>query len=197
MKPGKPFAFGKIRAGTAPAALFIGLPGNPVSSFVTFLLLVRPLLQALQGADAGMPPALPLRADFDWPRADRRREFLRVRRNDSGGLDLFANQSSGVLTSTVWADGLVDNPPGQAIRARRHGGFPAAGAVDRTLGSRVHMDIKCGTSPRCARRWVPAKRCRSPPMRAWPICATADRPRRRVTPRCWRAAAVRWRSTTG
>ncbi len=57
-----------------------------------------------------------MRADFDWPRADKRREFLRVRLNAAGGLDLFANQSSGVLTSTVWADGLVDNPPGQAIQ---------------------------------------------------------------------------------
>ena len=58
-----------------------------------------------------------MRADFDWPRADKRREFLRARRNAHGGLDLFANQSSGVLTSAVWADGLVDNPPSQAIRA--------------------------------------------------------------------------------
>ena len=57
-----------------------------------------------------------MRADFEWPRPDRRREFLRVRRNADGGLDLFANQSSGVLTAAVWADGLVDNPPGQAIR---------------------------------------------------------------------------------
>jgi molybdopterin molybdotransferase len=57
-----------------------------------------------------------LRADFDWPRPDRRQEFLRVRRNAGGGLDLFPNQSSGVLTSTVWGDGVVDNPPGQGIR---------------------------------------------------------------------------------
>ena len=56
-----------------------------------------------------------MRADFAWPRADRRREFLRVRRNDRGGLDLFPNQSSGVLTSAVWGDGLVDNPPGRTI----------------------------------------------------------------------------------
>jgi molybdopterin molybdotransferase len=54
-------------------------------------------------------------AHFSLPRADRRREFLRVRRNPQGGLDLFANQSSGVLTSLVWGDGLVDNPPGHAI----------------------------------------------------------------------------------
>ena len=63
-----------------------------------------------------MPAGLPLRADFDWPKADKRREFLRVRLNAQGGLDLFGNQSSGVLTSTVWADGLVDNPPGQVVK---------------------------------------------------------------------------------
>jgi len=93
----------------------MGLPGNPVSSFVTFLLAVAPVLRALQGCDPALPAPLPLRADFDWPRPDKRREFLRVRRNANGGLDLFPNQSSGVLTSAVWADGLVDNPPGQAI----------------------------------------------------------------------------------
>ncbi len=58
---------------------------------------------------------MPLVADFDWPRADKRREFLRVRRNASGGLDLFANQSSGVLTSAVWGEGVIDNPAGQTI----------------------------------------------------------------------------------
>jgi molybdopterin molybdotransferase len=62
-----------------------------------------------------VPASLPLRAAFDWPRPDKRREFLRVRLNPEGALELFPNQSSGVLTSTVWADGLVDNPPGQAI----------------------------------------------------------------------------------
>ena len=110
IKPGKPLAFGQVGR-----ALFIGLPGNPVSSFVTFLMAVAPLLRALQGMDAALPQPLPLRADFDWPRPDKRREFLRVRRNAQGGLDLFANQSSGVLTSAVWADGLVDNALGQPI----------------------------------------------------------------------------------
>jgi molybdopterin molybdotransferase len=110
IKPGKPLAFGQVGR-----ALFVGLPGNPVSSFVTFLIAVAPLLRAMQGMDAALPEPLALRADFDWPRPDRRREFLRVRRNAQGGLDLFANQSSGVLTSAVWADGLVDNPPGQTI----------------------------------------------------------------------------------
>ena len=112
IKPGKPLAFGAVGE-----ALFVGLPGNPVSSFVTFLLCVSPLLCALQGAEAAPLVGLPLRADFDRPKADKRREFLRVRLNATGGLELFRNQSSGVLTSTVWADGLVDNPPGQAIRA--------------------------------------------------------------------------------
>ena len=102
-----------MRAAVGPEALFVGLPGNPVSSFVTFLLCVAPVLRALQGARPGAACGLPLRADFDWPSADKRREFLRVRLNAAGGLDLFANQSSGVLTSTVWADGLVDNPPGR------------------------------------------------------------------------------------
>jgi len=57
-----------------------------------------------------------MQAHFDWPRADPRQEFLRVRRNLQGGLSLFDNQSSGVLTSCVWADGLVDNPPQNPIR---------------------------------------------------------------------------------
>ena len=57
---------------------------------------------------------------------DRRREFLRVRRNDAGGLDLFGHQGSAVLTSTIWADGLVDNPPGAGDRAGRHGPLPVA-----------------------------------------------------------------------
>ncbi len=111
MKPGKPLAFGHVGD-----ALLMGLPGNPVSSFVTFLLAVAPVLRALQGMPATGPAALSLRADFDWPRPDRRREFLRVRLNPAGGLKLFNNQSSGVLNSTVWADGLADIPAGQTVQ---------------------------------------------------------------------------------
>ena len=110
IKPGKPFAYGKI-----DAAHFIGLPGNPVSSFVTFLLLVRPFIRSLQGAAKVAPESIAASANFNWARADKRREFLRVKRNSAGGLDLFDNQSSGVLTSAVWADGLVDNPASQTI----------------------------------------------------------------------------------
>jgi molybdopterin molybdotransferase len=95
---------------------FIGLPGNPVSSYVTFTLFVRPVLARLQGAAAGFAPGVPMRADFAWPRPDKRREFLRVRRNAQGGLDLFQNQGSGVLTSLAWGDGLADIAPGQAVQ---------------------------------------------------------------------------------
>lgn len=111
IKPGKPFAYGRVQQ-----AHFIGLPGNPVSSFITFLLLVRPFLLKLQGVTQLATKSIAVPAHFTWARADKRREFLRVRRNPAGGLDLFANQSSGVLTSAVWADGIVDNPPGQTIQ---------------------------------------------------------------------------------
>jgi molybdopterin molybdotransferase len=121
MKPGKPLAFGAVRRGTSGAqgaeTFFIGLPGNPVSSFVTFLLFVRPFLLRLAGVQAVAPRGLSLRADFTQGKADRRNEFLRARVNAAGGLDLFANQSSAVLTSTVWGDGLIDNPPNHAISA--------------------------------------------------------------------------------
>jgi molybdopterin molybdotransferase len=110
IKPGKPFAYGQIGA-----THVMGLPGNPVSSFVTFLVLARPFVLRLQGATDLAVPANQFIAGFDWPRPDKRREFLRVRRNAEGTLDLFPNQGSGVLTSLAWADGLVDNPPGQPI----------------------------------------------------------------------------------
>ncbi|MGZ8274320.1 MAG: molybdopterin molybdotransferase MoeA [Burkholderiaceae bacterium] len=111
MKPGKPLAFGHVR--DVP---FLGLPGNPVSSFVTFLLFARPFILRRQGVLDVNVRALTLTADFDLARGDKRREFLRARMNDRGGLELFGNQNSAVLNSAVWADGLIDNPPGQAIR---------------------------------------------------------------------------------
>ena len=110
IKPGKPLAFGRVGE-----AVFLGLPGNPVSSFVAFLIFVRPVLLRLQGARQLAVRRYALRADFAWPRPDRRQEYLRVRVNEQGGLELFANQGSAVLTSTVWGDGLVENPPGRAI----------------------------------------------------------------------------------
>lgn len=110
MKPGRPLAFGKVGG-----AAFIGLPGNPVSSFVTFLVFVRPFLLRTQGMTDVIPRAIAARADFDWTEPDARREFLRVKWNAQGGLDLYPTQDSAVLTSTAWADGLVDNPPNHAI----------------------------------------------------------------------------------
>ncbi len=119
MKPGKPFAFGQLNATSATdaaGAFFMGLPGNPVSSFVTFQLLVRPFLMALQGLPQTQSKPYLLQANFDLPKPDKRREFLRVQRNTAGTLDLFPNQSSGVLTSVVWGDGVIDNPSMQAIK---------------------------------------------------------------------------------
>jgi molybdopterin molybdotransferase len=110
MKPGRPLAFGTVRD-----AFFIGLPGNPVSSFVTFLIFVRPFLLKAQGLSQTEPRHISARADFAWPEPDARREFLRVKWNARGGLDLYPTQDSAVLTSTAWADGLVDNPAGRAI----------------------------------------------------------------------------------
>ena len=111
MKPGKPFAYGTV----GQNCHFIGLPGNPVSSFITFVLLVRPFLLKLQGATRLELPAMQMPVHFDWPKADRRREFLRVRRNERDGLDVFANQSSGVLSSLVWGDGVIDVAAGQTF----------------------------------------------------------------------------------
>ena len=110
IKPGKPFAYGRVGQ-----AHFMGLPGNPVSSFVTFVLLVRPFVLRLQGMQNVAPRNVQMRADFSTRKADKRREFLRVRFNANGGLDLFKNQSSGVLTSAAWGDGLVDNPAEHTI----------------------------------------------------------------------------------
>jgi molybdopterin molybdotransferase len=110
MKPGKPLAFGNVRS-----VPFIGLPGNPVSSFVTFLLFARPFILRRQGADARDPVPLRVTAGFDLPRADKRREFLRARLKDSGTLELFPNQMSSALVSVAWADGLIDNPAGATI----------------------------------------------------------------------------------
>lgn len=112
IKPGKPLAFGRV--GQTP---FVGLPGNPVSAFVTFQMLVRAYVRRLQGGAAMTPMALPMRADFAWNKSLPVREFLRVRRNAAGGLELFPNQGSGVLTSCTWADGFVENPPGTPICA--------------------------------------------------------------------------------
>nr|MBL8411480.1 molybdopterin molybdotransferase MoeA [Dechloromonas sp.] len=114
IKPGKPLAFGEVRR-EGGKAWFIGLPGNPVSAIVTFLIMVRPFVLRLQGVTEVTPRGYTLRADFEWLRPDARAEFLRGRMNDQGGVDLYPNQGAGVVTSLCWGDGLVMNKPGLAI----------------------------------------------------------------------------------
>lgn len=125
IKPGRPLAYGRVgRHGPEGAraavpgsfAHFIGLPGNPVSAFVTFLLFVRPFVLRLQGIQAVEPQAVTLISGFDWTNPDRRREFLRAVHLPDGRLGLFRQQGSAVLTSAVVGHGLIDNPPGQVIR---------------------------------------------------------------------------------
>jgi molybdopterin molybdotransferase len=107
MKPGKPLAYGRIGQ-----ADFIGLPGNPVSAFVTFLLMARPFILKRMGVTDHGLNYISARAGFDWPRPDKRREFLRVRlecdATEHHILRLWPNQGSGVMSSLAWADGLVD-----------------------------------------------------------------------------------------
>ena len=116
IKPGKPLAYGQIN-NTA----FLGLPGNPVSVFATFCLFVCPVIQILQGRNWHRPKALPVVADFDWPKPDSRREFLRARlaigADGQTVVQIYPNQDSGVLTSTVWADGFVEIAEHQTVRA--------------------------------------------------------------------------------
>lgn len=130
VRPGKPLLFGRLQS-----VLFLGLPGNPVSTFVTFLLLVRPVVLALQGAASLEPTKIQVSADFDWPEAGNRREFVRVR--VESGADgatrarLYPDQSSDVLSSAVWADGLVEIPPGKILwRGDRVGYVPFSGLLD-------------------------------------------------------------------
>ena len=115
IKPGKPLAFGEIRKPEGKA-WFLGLPGNPVAAFVTFLTMVRPFILRLQGAASVSPRVLSLPSASVWGRADGARlEFLRASLNDQGAVELYKNQGSAVVTSLCWSDGLVLNPPGNTI----------------------------------------------------------------------------------
>ena len=109
MKPGKPLAHGRI--GNAD---FIGLPGNPVSAFVVFCLFVRPFLLKRMGATHAPATSFIVPAGFTRTKPGQRREFMRAR-IESGLAALFPNQSSGVLTSLAWADGLVDVDAGVTL----------------------------------------------------------------------------------
>jgi len=112
MKPGKPVAFGKV-----DDALFMGLPGNPVSVFVTFLVFARPLILKMQGATSYLSRGLSIRSGFEW-QGIKRQEYLRVRvkHDDSGAYaEIYPQQGSGVLSSVSWADGLVIVEPEKMI----------------------------------------------------------------------------------
>lgn len=111
LKPGKPLAFGSVKG-----VPFVGCPGNPVAGFVVFLMMARPFLLRRMGlTDTEIHP-LSVRADFDWETPGDRQEFVRVRRNATGGVDLYHTQNSQVLSSCAWADGLVDIPVGATVK---------------------------------------------------------------------------------
>ena len=124
MKPGKPLAFGH-----AQGVPFIGLPGNPVSSFVTFVLFVRPFLLRCLGASTIEPHRYSLAAGFDRKGDGNRREFLRVRRNADGVLEPYPNQGAALLSSVTWADGLVELAADGAIERGRMVEFLSLGEL--------------------------------------------------------------------
>ena len=115
VKPGKPLAYGRI--GDAD---FLGLPGNPVSTLVTFCLFVRPFLLKRLGVTAYLPRRIGVRADFEWPTPGRRREYARARLSFDGveppRATLHPRQGSDVMSSTTWADGLVEIPEGTTVQ---------------------------------------------------------------------------------
>ena len=109
IKPGKPLAFGRV--GTTP---FIGLPGNPASVFVTFMILARPFLMASQGQLVSSPR--PLKAVAQFAKEGETREvYLRGRMTDEG-VEVYPNQSSGVLSSACWGDVFVVQKSGESIQ---------------------------------------------------------------------------------
>jgi molybdopterin molybdotransferase len=131
LRPGKPVISGRLDNGVS----FLGLPGNPVSVFVTFLLLVRPLVLALQGASNLSTTRLRVRAGFDWPEPGSRREFVRVRVEPAADGEpvatIYPDQSSDVLSSVVWADGLADIPAGVTLAKGDGVGYlPFSGLID-------------------------------------------------------------------
>lgn len=118
IRPGKPLAFGLLGAQQTP---FIGMPGNPVSLFVTFCLFARPFIRRCQGVMTDLEPrAYAFPAGFDWPKAADRLEFPRARlaTGADGHLEVqvYPSRSSGVLSSVAWAEGLAMIPAHQTLR---------------------------------------------------------------------------------
>ncbi|WP_445577902.1 Molybdopterin molybdenumtransferase [Pseudomonas sp. E141] len=106
IQPGKPLAFGEV-AGKP----WIGLPGNPSAALITALIVVRPFLFRAQGMDEVLPVPLQLPAGFDWPKPNRRRQYLRAKlvpgADGSLCVELHPQQSSAMLAAACWADGLA------------------------------------------------------------------------------------------
>ena len=113
-KPGKPLAFGGVAIAGREAA-FIGLPGNPVAVWSGLLTLVAPFLRRRQGLTRIEADRQMLRADFSYMVKGNRLEFVRVRRNAKGGLDIYPTQDSAVISSAVWSDGVAAIPAGATI----------------------------------------------------------------------------------
>lgn len=121
VKPGKPLAYGRVGE-----AVFLGLPGNPVSTFVTFLLFVRPAILKMQHADPASPLPQWVSANFKWRKGGSRREYVRAKLEHDGDGNaqavLFSRQGSDVNSALTWAHGLVEIPefttvePGQQVR---------------------------------------------------------------------------------
>ena len=115
MKPGKPLAYGKVKQ-----TPFIGLPGNPVSSFVTFCIFSLPFIKKMQGNTNYDSKILKVKANFDCKRAKPRREYARVRIDYSSETplaNLYPKQGSDVMSSVVWADGLIEIPENTTFEA--------------------------------------------------------------------------------
>ena len=108
MKPGKPLAYGQVR--NIP---FIGLPGNPVSSFVTYCIFALPFIKKMQGNSNFKNEPIKVKANFDCKRAKPRREYARVQIDysfESPMASLYPKQGSDVMSSVVWADGIIEIP---------------------------------------------------------------------------------------
>ena len=104
MRPGKPLIFGRFGSG-----LFLGLPGNPVSSMILALLVLRPMMRAMMGLSPDLPRQA-ARLSHALPANDQRRDFIRARRLPDGSIDAQARQDSSMLTTLLAADVLVDRP---------------------------------------------------------------------------------------
>ena len=114
IKPGRPVAFGVIPAASGHRAAFVGLPGNPVAVFVTFVRVVKPLLRRLSGARPDKVVPLPVRAAFAYRKKKDRREYVRVtlRRAADGEIEAvkYPQDGAGILTSLTETDGLLEFP---------------------------------------------------------------------------------------